>query len=531
MELGATVCAARAPGVRGLSGGVVPLARAAGRRSDGSRGRRERVRFEDTDRYVRGRVVAALVAGEGCPTGSSPSGSNGRLPAWNATASSCARPAACGCRSLRTPCPRAPRPARALTCARVQRPPASPQRTDRASRLHAMPRLALGAIVAARGGAALRRRCARRASGSTRPRRGTSCAGRSARCCGGSRTARATRRCSTCWSGAGRACFGDGEAGLRSLPALAGLLTVPVAYAIARRAAAGRRGARRARGGRARRRQPAARVVLAGGAQLRARDAAERGRAAAVPARARGRRGRCWPAGRRRRARARDALLHRVRAGAAGAVAAVAPPAPRAARARRWRGRRRRGRATAAAARAGGQPVRHRRHVDRAAARAGPQAVPARLPRTAGAAVRAARRRARRSAGRGCCCAARRGPRASARCCSPRSAGRGRAAAAGGARRRRLPQHAQPAAGAGSAAGGARRRLPGAAPRRAPARRCSARCARCRSRSSSRSPPMRSTSGQDWKGLARRARHAPTARVRSSSRPRTASWRCATTGP
>jgi mannosyltransferase len=33
--------------------------------------------------------------------------------------------------------------------------------------------------------------------------------------------------------------FGDGEAGLRSLPALAGLLTVPVAYVIARRAAAG----------------------------------------------------------------------------------------------------------------------------------------------------------------------------------------------------------------------------------------------------------------------------------------------------
>ncbi len=33
--------------------------------------------------------------------------------------------------------------------------------------------------------------------------------------------------------------FGDGEAGLRSLPALAGLLTVPVTYAIARRAAAG----------------------------------------------------------------------------------------------------------------------------------------------------------------------------------------------------------------------------------------------------------------------------------------------------
>lgn len=37
--------------------------------------------------------------------------------------------------------------------------------------------------------------------------------------------------------------FGDGEAGLRSLPALAGLLTVPVAYAIGCRAGGGRSGA------------------------------------------------------------------------------------------------------------------------------------------------------------------------------------------------------------------------------------------------------------------------------------------------
>jgi len=43
--------------------------------------------------------------------------------------------------------------------------------------------------------------------------------------------------------------FGDGEAGLRSLPALAGLLTVPVAYAIARCAAAGAREAVAARAG------------------------------------------------------------------------------------------------------------------------------------------------------------------------------------------------------------------------------------------------------------------------------------------
>jgi A/G-specific adenine glycosylase len=62
MELGATVCTARAPRC-----GACPLragATAPGRRRRG-RGRGER--FEDSNRWVRGRVVAALAAGEGLP--------------------------------------------------------------------------------------------------------------------------------------------------------------------------------------------------------------------------------------------------------------------------------------------------------------------------------------------------------------------------------------------------------------------------------------------------------------------------------
>ena len=64
MELGATVCRPRAPRcgscpVRGgCSGGAVTTARRA-----------PAPRFEDTDRWARGRVVAALVNGETVPTG------------------------------------------------------------------------------------------------------------------------------------------------------------------------------------------------------------------------------------------------------------------------------------------------------------------------------------------------------------------------------------------------------------------------------------------------------------------------------
>ena len=71
MELGATVCTARAPACEACpaascrSHGRPPVTPAARRAP-------ERVRFEDTDRYVRGRVVAALAAGDGVPRGFEP---------------------------------------------------------------------------------------------------------------------------------------------------------------------------------------------------------------------------------------------------------------------------------------------------------------------------------------------------------------------------------------------------------------------------------------------------------------------------
>jgi A/G-specific adenine glycosylase len=64
MELGATVCTARAPRCGecplrdGCGGPEEPVPRAPGR-----------ARFEDSNRWVRGRVVAALAAGEGVPRG------------------------------------------------------------------------------------------------------------------------------------------------------------------------------------------------------------------------------------------------------------------------------------------------------------------------------------------------------------------------------------------------------------------------------------------------------------------------------
>jgi len=80
MELGATVCRPRRPacGVCPVSDGCVSRgrvheARAAGAGAsaeDGgreARGGRRRVRFEDTDRWARGRLLAALVAGEPAP--------------------------------------------------------------------------------------------------------------------------------------------------------------------------------------------------------------------------------------------------------------------------------------------------------------------------------------------------------------------------------------------------------------------------------------------------------------------------------
>lgn len=69
MELGATVCTARTPTCNACPAAscrsrgqpeIAPTARRAGA---------ERVRFEETDRYVRGRIVAALAAGEVVPDG------------------------------------------------------------------------------------------------------------------------------------------------------------------------------------------------------------------------------------------------------------------------------------------------------------------------------------------------------------------------------------------------------------------------------------------------------------------------------
>jgi A/G-specific adenine glycosylase len=65
MELGATVCAPRAARC-----GECPLARDCASRGAPAvprAGRRVRERFEDTDRWARGRVVAALLAGEALP--------------------------------------------------------------------------------------------------------------------------------------------------------------------------------------------------------------------------------------------------------------------------------------------------------------------------------------------------------------------------------------------------------------------------------------------------------------------------------
>jgi A/G-specific adenine glycosylase len=64
MELGATVCTARAPRclacpLRAACAGPDP--------APARRAQRARERFEDSNRWVRGRVVAALAAGEGLP--------------------------------------------------------------------------------------------------------------------------------------------------------------------------------------------------------------------------------------------------------------------------------------------------------------------------------------------------------------------------------------------------------------------------------------------------------------------------------
>lgn len=64
MELGATLCTARRRDC-----GDCPLSRTCARHPDPVRVQRKRERFEDTDRYLRGRVVAAWLAGEALPEG------------------------------------------------------------------------------------------------------------------------------------------------------------------------------------------------------------------------------------------------------------------------------------------------------------------------------------------------------------------------------------------------------------------------------------------------------------------------------
>jgi A/G-specific adenine glycosylase len=67
IELGATVCAARAPRCP-----ACPLRRRCPGPEAAAPRAGPRERFEDTNRWVRGRVVAALAAGEGLPVGIAP---------------------------------------------------------------------------------------------------------------------------------------------------------------------------------------------------------------------------------------------------------------------------------------------------------------------------------------------------------------------------------------------------------------------------------------------------------------------------
>ena len=65
MELGARVCTARAPRCGGCP--VAPWCPSRGMQPAPARRAARRVRFEQTDRWARGRVVAALAAGEPLP--------------------------------------------------------------------------------------------------------------------------------------------------------------------------------------------------------------------------------------------------------------------------------------------------------------------------------------------------------------------------------------------------------------------------------------------------------------------------------
>jgi A/G-specific adenine glycosylase len=66
MDLGATICTARRPRCP-VCPVAVHCASAGAFASPAPRRRAERLRFEDTDRFARGRIVAALAAGEELP--------------------------------------------------------------------------------------------------------------------------------------------------------------------------------------------------------------------------------------------------------------------------------------------------------------------------------------------------------------------------------------------------------------------------------------------------------------------------------
>jgi len=67
MDLGATICTARRP--RCTVCPVAPWCRSAGEVPEPAARGAARERFEDTDRFARGRIVAALAAGAGLPEG------------------------------------------------------------------------------------------------------------------------------------------------------------------------------------------------------------------------------------------------------------------------------------------------------------------------------------------------------------------------------------------------------------------------------------------------------------------------------
>ena len=90
MELGATVCRPRRPRC-----GECPLRQGcAGPDALPPPARPRGERFEASDRWARGRLLAALVAGEDAAAAGGRSAASGRWPASSATAWSCATTAA-----------------------------------------------------------------------------------------------------------------------------------------------------------------------------------------------------------------------------------------------------------------------------------------------------------------------------------------------------------------------------------------------------------------------------------------------------